>query len=316
MLRFVFILIFIVSPVLAEEADTKVSEEKLRQLEALIYREAKEGKLTLEKIQEIERKYLTSREEKYLYYPHANTHPYVPPPWETGLEFGSMWYDSNLFWMGVNTGWHLGTCFFGQSQTCQQYFDLLIGVSARDSNTHYFYSPGLRWQFVNFPKTWSPFVRLFVGGLHSIESHGIRDYTLYGGGIGFSTFLHRRADFRVEARVGKADIVYSQLFISIQLKVDRWVDFFANKLEQIGIGAVKTVGKGVVKGVEVVGEGAKTVGKGVVDGAKRVGKSVGKGVGKGVEGVGTKVAKPFDFKEEKKKKKKEKKKKENIKGGF
>jgi hypothetical protein len=175
--------------------------------------------------------------------PYVSRIPYIPQTWDYGLEFGSLFNRQNNYWTGLNIGRHLGTCVFTSSETCQQYGDLLTGIGGRESRTHFSSALSLRWQFVNFPTYWSTFARVFVGGESSIEPEGVRRNFIYGIGGGLTTYLHPRADLRIEARVGTGPYPFGQVFLSIQFKMDKWVEYFADRLKAFGVGTVNVTGK-------------------------------------------------------------------------
>lgn len=231
------------------------------ELEAIIQKEASSGSLNLQRFRELETKYFADK-KTFEYEPHVSNHPFVPSPWDYGFEVGNMFYEENLAWLGMNMGWHLGLCMFSDSQTCQQYIDFLGGVGASSNETRYIGALSLRWQFVNFPKAWSPLARIFVGDMHSLVPEGTRDDLVYGVGYGVSTFLHKRADLRMEARLGVVDEkVYSQVFVAIELKIDRWLEFFADKIQELGLGTIRTGGEIIQGTVEATGTGIKKTGE-------------------------------------------------------
>lgn len=236
-----------------ESSEDMTYEEKKKMVRDFFVEEIKSGRLTPEKFQDIERKYYQYR---FNYVPHVNTHPYVPHPWDYGFEFGSMFSSRNLYWVGLNSGFHIGTCVYSDSQSCQQYFDVLLGVSGKESQTNYLGVGSIRWQFVNFPKTYSPLFRLFAGLIHTIENDSSKDNMVYGAGFGVTSYLHPRADLRIEARFGSGPNVgnFSQVFFSIEMKVAQWLSFFSDKLESIGISS----GSAIKQGVKSTGAVLKT----------------------------------------------------------
>jgi hypothetical protein len=157
--------------------------------------------------------------------------PFIPQKFDFGIDYGAGWRESSLYLVGLNTGYHLGTCIFTDSHTCQQYADVLGNLSGRESYTHYTGLASLRWQFISFPSSWSQTYRLFLGSRHSIVPKGLEDNFVYGLGMGLSTYLHPKADLRLELRAGLiGGQIFSEVVASIQLKLDRWVDYFENKL--------------------------------------------------------------------------------------
>lgn len=188
--------------------------------------------------------------------------PFVPQQMDYGVEFGTFWQHDNFYNLGANIGWHVGTCIFSDSETCQQFLDFIGNLSGRESHTLYSGLASLRWQFVSFPSSWSQLTRVFVGGRHGIEPRGNSQALVYGVGWGVTTYLHPKADLRVEFRVGAAEQkVFSEVMLSVQLKIDRWIEYFAGKVKDLGIGTVDLTGQ-VVKGtVNVTGDVVKgTVG--------------------------------------------------------
>jgi len=173
--------------------------------------------------------------------------PYVPPEYDYGLEIGAAWAKMNYYSVGANVGFHLGRCVFSNSQTCQQYFDLIFNVNGRDAHTHYLGLGSLRWQFIKFPSSWSPLVRIMAGGENQIIPGTVDRYFIYGVGAGITTYLHPKADARLEVRFFQADHVYTQVLFNVQFKMEKWVEFFAEKLKDIGVGTAGVVG-GVVEG--------------------------------------------------------------------
>lgn len=215
-----------------------------KKLEAYIQRGLRDGTLSLDRLNRIESRYL---KQKLRYEPYVNAHPYLPHKWDYGLELGQMNIDKDLYWLGGNLGYNIGTCVLTNSQSCQQYMDFLIGSSGRDGETNWYGVLSLRWQFVNFPDTNSPIARVFAGVMNRIADDSSKQFFVYGLGYGITTYLHPRADLRLEGRLGWGREVgsFTQLFVSMELKVSRWLDFFAGKLEGVGVGAGKVFKKGI-----------------------------------------------------------------------
>ena len=215
-----------------------------KKLEAYIQRGLRDGTLSLDRLNRIESRYL---KQKLRYEPYVNAHPYLPHKWDYGLELGQMNIDKDLYWLGGNLGYNIGTCVLTNSQSCQQYMDFLIGSSGRDGETNWYGVLSLRWQFVNFPDTNSPIARVFAGVMNRIADDSSKQFFVYGLGYGITTYLHPRADLRLEGRIGWGREVgsFTQLFVSMELKVSRWLDFFAGKLEGVGVGAGKVFKKGI-----------------------------------------------------------------------
>ena len=97
-----------------------------KKLEAYIQRGLRDGTLSLDRLNRIESRYL---KQKLRYEPYVNAHPYLPHKWDYGLELGQMNIDKDLYWLGGNLGYNIGTCVLTNSQSCQQYMDFLIGSS-------------------------------------------------------------------------------------------------------------------------------------------------------------------------------------------
>ena len=246
---------------------TKPSRVRLNRekLEAYIQRGLEDGSLSLDRLHQLEKRYLR---QDFRYEPHSNTHPYIPHKWDYGIEIGQMNIDKDLYWIGGNLGYNLGTCVLTRSPTCQQYFDFLLGSSGRDAETNWYGVVSLRWQFVNFPKTTSPLLRVFTGGMNRIANDRSQQFFIYGLGAGVTTYLHPRADLRVEARSGWGGDIgnFHQIFVSVELKLSRWLDFFAGKLEGVGRGAGRILQKGVSGTGGVLQRGIEETGQILVPG--------------------------------------------------
>jgi hypothetical protein len=189
--------------------------------------------------------------------------PFVPRSSDFGIEMGLLTGDEDKLWLGGLAGWHLGICPFTQSETCQQYIDLIGGAAIRESETSGFYLLSNRWQFVNFPERHSLFVRLF-GGMSQIKS--IRENSwqpVVGVGIGVTTYLHEKVDLRVEARSGWNDRFFAQALLGVQFKTDRLLEVFARRLKQLGVGTVDTVIEATGTAIKATGEGLEGVVEGV-----------------------------------------------------
>lgn len=187
---------------------------------------------------------------------YVEREPYVPQKYDYGFELGSAWGAMNYYSLGVNLGFHTGRCLFSESQRCQQYFDLIGDINGRDGHTHYLGMASIRWQWMHFPSPWSPITRILAGGSNHIIPGSVRQYFVYGAGVGITTYLHPRADLRLEVRVYQADRIYTQTMVSVMFKMEKWVEFFAEKLADIGVGTVEVTGSVVGGAVEVVGDAA------------------------------------------------------------
>jgi len=163
----------------------------------------------------------------------AEFRTFVPEKKEYTFELGGMWEEQNLYWMGVGMGLHIGRCFLSESQSCQQYWDVLAGAGGRDGQTNGLLLTGPRWQFVNFPSAISPYVKLLIGVMDVRDDE--RDFDRAAGimGFGWTVSVHENLDLRFEGRVGWSDAVLSQMFIGLNFKMEKWVDYFADKIKRL-----------------------------------------------------------------------------------
>lgn len=168
--------------------------------------------------------------------------PFVPETFDYYFELGAMWEERNMYWMGAGFGRHIGHCVFSESETCQQYWDVFGGVSGRDGLTSLLFLMGPRWQFVSFPKHYSPALRAFAGVMNIRDDLRDKEVFAYGVGYGWTMAVHDRVNMRLEGRVGHADEIWYQSVVSVHIKMDRWVDYFGAQLKKIGIDAVETTG--------------------------------------------------------------------------
>lgn len=164
----------------------------------------------------------------------TNFLPYAPEKNEYQFELGGMWEADNLYWLGITYGRHLGRCAFVNSPTCQQYIDVTGGAGSREAYTDGLVLVGLRWQYVSFPKPYSPSIKLFGGVMNIRDNERDRHVGVYGVGVGFTTTLHKKLDVKWENRIGGGDQFWAQSMISISLKIDDWVDDFGGKMRDIG----------------------------------------------------------------------------------
>ena len=197
------------------------------------------NKLAREKQREADRLRMQAR--------YVTRDPYIPQKLDYGVELGALWRKQNNYWLGTDIGYHIGTCVFSQSQTCQNYVDLILGIGGRKSYTHFLGLTSLRWQFVNFPSSWSPLARILVGLDHSNTPDGLETHPAYGVGAGITTYLHPRIDLRIEVRALQSSTINTQVLFSTQLKIDEWIEYFANRIKDVGIGTVSVTTK-VVEG--------------------------------------------------------------------
>lgn len=198
-------------------------------------------------------------DEARMAFRYVSREPYVPPQYDYGLELGSAHAEMNYYSVGANVGFHLGRCVFSNTYTCQNYLDLIGDVNGRDGHTHYLGLASLRWQYISFPSSWSPMIRILAGMNNQITPAGVDQFFTYGIGLGLTTYLHPKADMKMEVRILQSDIVYSQVLFSIQFKMEKWVEYFAEKLKDLGVGTASVTGSVIKGSANVVG--------GVVEGA-------------------------------------------------
>lgn len=179
---------------------------------------------------------------------------FVPEKHDYYIELGATWEKRNLYWLGGGYGRHVGRCLLTESQTCQQYIDVFGGSAGRDGLTGTLFLLGPRWQFVNFPSSVSPSVRVF-GGVFNVRDE-VRDKSVfaYGGSYGLTLSVHERVDVRIEARVGYADEMWYQSVVAIHVKADQFVDYFADKIKSFGKSAVDTTGDVLKKTGKAIGD--------------------------------------------------------------
>lgn len=192
-------------------------------------------------------------DEARMAFRYVSREPYVPQLYDYGVEFGSAHGQMNYYAIGLGVGFHVGKCMFSNSQSCQQYVDIGADANGRDGHTHYLGFGSLRWQYVHFPSSWSPFVRILAGMNSEIIPGSVDQYFIYGAGVGLTTYLHPKADMRVEYRIYQAERPYSQILFSIQFKMEKWVEYFAEKLKDIGVGTASVAGTVIKGSAEVVG---------------------------------------------------------------
>ncbi|MCB9025944.1 MAG: hypothetical protein H6625_06475 [Bdellovibrionaceae bacterium] len=187
-------------------------------------------------------------------------YPYVPEKIEYNFELGSMWEANNMYWLGGNMGFHIGRCMFSDSQSCQQYADFIGGAGGRSGFTNGVLFSSLRWQFTDLSDKVVTHARLLLGAINYRDEERDRSVFAYGVGFGFTTAVHERLDLKFEIRAGNGDEWWSQSFISFSLKLDRFVDYFAKKLEKLGMagrfvkGTAELTGKVIKTTVETSGK--------------------------------------------------------------
>lgn len=169
-------------------------------------------------------------------------HPYAPYKREYNAEVGGMWEAENLYWLGLTYGHHLGQCRFFFRQSCEQYFDVTGGFGSREAYTDGLVLAGVRWQYVSFPQPYSPSFKIFTGVMNIRDDQRDRQVGVYGFGVAFTASLHEKLDIKWENRIGGGDQFWTQSLISISLKIDRWVDRFADNIKRLGSATVETTG--------------------------------------------------------------------------
>jgi len=177
----------------------------------------------------------------------TNWRPYIPEKIDYAFELGSMWERRPLYWMSASVGRHIGRCVLTLSETCQQYIDVLGGAAGRQGQTNGILLGALRWQFVNYPSAVSPSVRVLAGLARERGDLRDRDSFMYGMGIGWTFAIHERADMRFEVRGGGGGETWGQAFFAFHLKMDKWVEYFGQRLKGLGEGAATATGT-VIKG--------------------------------------------------------------------
>lgn len=178
----------------------------------------------------------------------TNYQAYVPEKYDYYFELGAMSERLPLYWMGAGFGRHLGTCVFSESQTCQQYWDVYGGAGGRDGLTSLMFMTGPRWQFVSFPKSYSPLFRIVGGVINIRDDRRNLEAFSYGIGYGVTVSVHPRVDLRAEARLGYADEMWTQGLVSAHVKMDRWVNYFTDKLKALGVGTLEATSGLIQKG--------------------------------------------------------------------
>jgi hypothetical protein len=185
---------------------------------------------------------------------------YVPEKTEYNFELGSMWEVKNMYWLGGSMGFHIGKCMFSESQSCQQFADFTGGASGRSGFTNGLLMSSLRWQFTDLKDSFVPHARVLLGAINHRDEERDRTVFAYGIGYGITAAIHERLDLKLELRGGGGDRLWSQGFISFSLKFDRFVDYFAKKLESMGMagrivkGTAEITGKIIQGTVETTGK--------------------------------------------------------------
>lgn len=184
----------------------------------------------------------------------------IPEKQQYEFELGSMWENQSLYWLGASGGFHIGRCMFSLSQSCQQYADIIFGAGGRDGLTTGNLYSALRWQFVDLQRKFVPSVRLLLGVMNIRDEERNKSVFSYGVGYGITTALHERLDLKLEFRAGYAERAWGQILIGFSIKFDKWVNYFAQKLEAMGVagkvisGAAHFTGETIKKTVETTGK--------------------------------------------------------------
>jgi hypothetical protein len=168
--------------------------------------------------------------------------PYAPQKKEYQFELGGMWEADNLYWMGLTYGHHIGKCYWSTDETCQQFLDFTGGFGSREAYTDGLFLVGPRWQYVKFPKPFSPSVKIFTGIMNIRDNERDKHVGVYGIGLGYTASLHKNLDLKFEARFGGGDQFWSQSVMSVSLKIDHWVDAFSGQIMKVGQTVVEGAG--------------------------------------------------------------------------
>ena len=218
--------------------------------------------------------------------PWARFRPYIPENKEYNLEVGTMWEKNDQYWLGGLLGFHIGRCILSQSETCQQYADFIGGVGGREGITDGTFLSSVRWQFTDLHAKGAQLARIMVGVMNQRDNERDRTIFTYGIGYGWTTSVHKRLDLKIEGRIGYGDRVWGQIFVGFAIKLDRWVDYFAQRLEDMGVagqflkgtaditgkvikGTVETTGKVLKSTVEKTVEAVDSTGSAIKAGGKR-----------------------------------------------
>ena len=203
--------------------------------------------------------------------PYFGFEPYLPMNRDYSVELGTMWEQQTLYWMGGRIGFHIGTCVFSSSQTCQQYWDLFGGVGGRDGYTNGLLLTGMRWQFINYPSVVSPYVSVYGGTMTLNDSVRTGIIPTYAIGYGWSIAAHDNLDLHFGFKFGGGDQEWSQVHVGLGIKIDRLVSYYAEKIKGVGEATVNVGGK-VIKGtVDVGGKVIEGTGSAIKGTLKNVG---------------------------------------------
>ena len=187
------------------------------------------------------------------------TNPYLPQNTDYALELGSTWEDGSLYWTGATIGLNSGECWGNLASSCQRYLTLSAGVAGREGYTHGLSFGGIRWQFVEIPRNYSPFIGAFAGVMNSNVPGSVSQTAVWGINSGLFLYLHEAADLKLEGRIGKGRQPFAQLLVAAQLKLDHWVEHFVIKVKNLGIDTARRTTEAVVKTVSHPGEAIGTV---------------------------------------------------------
>src|SRR5690606_8699106 len=105
----------------------------------------------------------------------------------------------------------------------------------------------LRWQYVQFPQSFSPSFRLLTGVQKIKDPDRDHFHFTYGLGVGWTTTLHKNLDMKIETRVGQGSEPWSMVFLSFNLKVDDWVEDISSKVKKLGEDTWEVSGK-IIRG--------------------------------------------------------------------
>lgn len=170
------------------------------------------------------------------------------------FEIGSAWEKQNLYWLGGNAGWRLNSQEHVVANSKAYYLDFIGGASGRDGLTLGYAMGGPRIQWGIQSRGYSPFARLFAGGIQIRDDSRDRNRFGVGVGAGIVFAIQDQLDVTFESRVGHADRLWSQVSVGLSLKWDKWVLFYAKKAKEIGLRTYE-ITEGVVKdGVQAPGK--------------------------------------------------------------
>lgn len=172
--------------------------------------------------------------------------PFLPQVRNYNLEFGSFWETANLYWLGGQFGFHVNdSCLL--SDNCHQYIELTSGLGGRDGQTQGLVLVGLTEEFYFIKQQGlAPSTSVQLGAM--TYSDGNRRYTKGTVAItqSLSMAAHENLNIKLSGRVGYADKnVWSQLILSLGLRLDSLVFYIGDKVKSIGQGAINS-GKKII----------------------------------------------------------------------